>query len=197
MDVRHFFMLRYAPVHVSVTERLLGELSDAQIRTRPVDGVNTVAWLVWHMCRGEDIAISRFVAHRAQLFFEEGWGERLNVSDPDLGVGMTAAEVADLSSKIDLDALRAYWTALERRTGGIIDQLSPKDLDEVNDPNYIQQVVDEDRMFREAGRWGEGYWLELPNRSKGYFLGYLGLTHLWVHYSEAMVTQSLLGHPGR
>ncbi len=41
---------------------------------RPVDGVNPIAWIVWHIARGEDIGVSRFVGHRPQLFFEEGWG---------------------------------------------------------------------------------------------------------------------------
>ena len=31
-----------------------------------------------------------------------------------------------------------------------------KDLDAVNDATYIREVVETDRMFREAGRWGEG-----------------------------------------
>ena len=50
-------------------------------------------------------------------------------------------------------------------------------------------------FLRDSG--GEGYSMELPDRSKGYFLGYLGLTHTWVQYSEAMVTRSLMGLPGR
>jgi hypothetical protein len=197
MDACQFFLLRYEPVHRAVTERLLGELTDVQIRSRPIDGVNTIAWIVWHMARGEDLGVSRFVGHRPQLFFEEAWGERLNVPDADLGTGMTAEEVAQLSARIDLDGLRAYWAGLEHRTRAIVSGLHPEDLDAVNDPAYIREVVETDRMFREAGRWGEGYWAELPDRSKGYFLGYLGLTHAWLHYSEAMVTRSLLGLPGR
>ena len=197
MDACQFFLLRYVPVHQAVAERLLGELTDVQIRSRPVDGVNPIAWIAWHIARGEDLGVSRFVGHRPQLFFEEEWGQRLNVPDADLGTGMTAGEAAELSAKIDLDGLRAYWARLERRTRSIVGDLHPEDLDAVNDPTYIREVVETDRMFREAGRWGEGYWTDLPDRSKGYFLGYLGLTHTWAHYSEAMVTRSLLGLPGR
>lgn len=197
MDACQFFLLRYEPVHRAVAEGLLGGLTDDQIRARPVDGVNPIAWIVWHIARGEDLGVSRFVGHRPQLFFEEGWGQRLNVPDADLGTGMTAEEVAGLSARIDLDGLRAYWALLERRTRSIVGDLLPEDLDAVNDATYIREVVETDRMFREAGRWGEGYWAELPDRSKGYFLGYLGLTHTWAHYSEAMVTRSLLGLPGR
>ena len=197
MDAVQFFLRRYEPVHRFVTERLLTELDEAQIRRRPVESVNSVAWIVWHTARGEDAGISRFVAHRPQLFFEEAWGQRLNVPEPDLGTGMTAAEVADLSARVDLAALRTYWDALEQRTRAIVESLRPEDLDIVNDPAYIQSVVEKDQMFRAAGQWGEGFWMELPDRSKGYFLGYLGLTHTWAHYSEAMVTRTLMGMPGR
>jgi hypothetical protein len=110
---------------------------------------------------------------------------------------MTAAEVADLSARVDLAALRTYWDALEQRTRAIVERLRPQDLDVMNDPAYIQDVVEKDQMFRAGGQWAEGAWMELPDRSKGYFLGYLALTHTWVHYSEAMVTRSLMGLPGR
>lgn len=197
MDVREFFALRYEPMHAQVKADLLDELSDEQLRCRPIEGVNTIAWLVWHIARGEDIALSRFVARRPQLFFEERWAERLRVPETDLGVGMTPEEVTDLSARINFAALRDYWDALGRRTRSIVAGLDPEALDEDNDPAYIERVVDADRIFREAGRWGEGYWVGLPNRSKGYFLGYLCLTHAWVHLSEAKVTRSLLGRPGR
>ena len=196
MDVSQFFLHRHRIVHPSVTSELLTEITDAEIRCCPVKGINTIAWLVWHMARTEDIGMNRFVGHRPQLFFEEAWAERLNVPFPDFGVGMTADEVTDLSSRINLDALRAYWAAVDQRTQSIIEGLRPQDLDEDNSPAYIRQVVDDDGIFREAGMWGEGYWTEMPNRSKGFFLGYLGHTHNWLHFGEAMATRSLLGRPG-
>jgi hypothetical protein len=60
--------------------------------------------------------------------------ERLNVPDADLGTGMTAEEVAELSARMDLDGLRAYWAQLEQRTRSIVRDLHPEDLDAVNDP---------------------------------------------------------------
>src|SRR5262249_61194339 len=145
MDAVQFFLRRYEPVHRFVTERLLTELDEAQIRRRPVEGVNSVAWIVWHTARGEDIGVSRFVAHRPQLFFEEAWGERLNVPEPDLGTGMTAGGVADLSARGDLAALRTYWDALEQRTRAIVESLRPEALDGVNAPADIQDGARKDQ----------------------------------------------------
>jgi hypothetical protein len=164
MDACQFFFLRHKRVHELVTEMLLTELADSQIRSRPVDGVNTIAWNVWHMARTEDLGLSRFIGHREQLFFEGGWGERLNVPETDIGTGMTAAEVTELSARVDLGGLRAYWAEVARRTCSIIGGVRPEDLDAVNEPAYILEVVEKDGVFREAGRWAEGFWADLPDR---------------------------------
>jgi DinB superfamily len=70
MDAVQFFLRRYEPVHRVVTEGLLGELDETQIRHRPVEGVNSIAWIVWHIARAEDLGVSRFIAHRPQLYSE-------------------------------------------------------------------------------------------------------------------------------
>jgi uncharacterized damage-inducible protein DinB len=64
MDAIQFFLCRHQPVHRLVIERLLDEPNETQIRRRPIEGVNSIAWLVWHIARAEDLAINRFVAHR-------------------------------------------------------------------------------------------------------------------------------------
>lgn len=197
MDACEFFLLRYWRLHEIVMQSLLTELTDNQIRCRPVAGVNTIAWIVWHVARAEDIAVNRFVAHSPQLFFDGGWGTRMNVPYSDFGVGMTADEVSDLSARIDLDALRAYWVAVEQRALSVVAGLRAQDLDEDNTPPYILQVVDGDGIFRAAGRWGEGFWTDMPNRTKGFFLAYLVLSYGWMQHGEAFATRSLLGMPGR
>ena len=49
-----------------------------QLRRRPVKGSNSLAWLLWHMARIEDVAVNVVVANRRQVF-DEGWAERLKV----------------------------------------------------------------------------------------------------------------------
>ncbi len=195
MNANRFFLIRYEPVHSRMIEGIVNTAGAEQVRKSPITGLNTIAWLLWHMARAEDVAVSRFVGHCPQLFFNEGWAERINVPDSDFGVGMTVAEVSELSSRVNLEALKDYWAAVEKHTRSIVETLSPEDLDEVNDADYIRQVVREDGMLREAGKWGEDYWAGMPDRSKGFFLGYMGLTHNWVHFSEADVILSLLGSP--
>src|SRR6266511_6262228 len=113
MDAITFFLSRYGDLHTGLVDGLLAKLPEAHLRTRPHPGVNTVAWLLWHSARIEDLAVNRFLADRPQVL-DDGWFERLAVARRDVGTGMSDAEVDDLSARIDLEALRGYWDAVTR-----------------------------------------------------------------------------------
>jgi hypothetical protein len=194
MDALQFFLLRYDKVYRLVEEYFLDPLSEDQLRCAPIAGLNTIAWLTWHTSRTEDIGVNRFVAHRPQLFHEQGWAERLNIPDTDFGVGMTAAEVMDLSRAIDLAALRAYRSAVEANTRAVVAALRPADLDDIVDAAYIRWAVEVDGMLRDAGRWALDVW---DSNTKGHYLSYLALTHHWQHEGEALTIRHLLGVPSR
>ena len=79
-------------------------------------GHNSVAWLLWHIARGEDWAIQTILQGREQLLTREGWGERMGVTYPGFGGGMSREEMIALSEQIDLEALRGYYTAVAAAT---------------------------------------------------------------------------------
>jgi hypothetical protein len=78
MDAIGLFLSRYGDIHGGLVEGLLAKLPEAQLRTRPHPGVNTISWLVWHSARIEDLAVNRFLSDRRQVL-DEGWLERLAV----------------------------------------------------------------------------------------------------------------------
>ena len=57
MDLVTFFLRQHTAVHASdvggasLVERVFGELSDEQLRTRPGPRLNSLVWLLWHMLR--------------------------------------------------------------------------------------------------------------------------------------------------
>src|SRR5713226_4730173 len=119
MDAIAFFLSRYGDLHGGLVDGLFSKLSEAQLRGRPHTGVNTVAWLLWHSARIEDVGVNRFLADGPQVL-EEDWLDRLGVGRRDVGTGMNDAEVDDLSARIDLRALRGYWEAVTRRTLAVV-----------------------------------------------------------------------------
>jgi hypothetical protein len=127
MDARDLLLEEHSAVHsaavggnrVSMAERTFGGLSDDQMRMRPREDLNSLAWLMWHIARAEDIMANVIVSGRNQVF-DDGWAPRLKISRPDFGIGMSKAEVAELSAAVDLAALRDYRDAVGRRTREIV-----------------------------------------------------------------------------
>ena len=189
MDALVFFALRYHDVHKAFDD-LLDGLTDAQLRQRP-HGANSVAWLLWHVARCEDLGVNRFVADRPQVLDDEGWLARLNVPRRDIGSDMTDAEVADLNDRVDVAALRGYWAAVYRRTLTVVQELRPADLAAPVSPAHVRRVAVEEGAIGPNAGWFEPYWEAKPNR--GWFLDDLALTHSWGHCYEAFVTRGLLG----
>lgn len=96
MDALQFFTMRYDAIHTGFVDDILGGLSDNQVRARP-HGLNSIAWLLWHTARVEDVAVNRFIGDRPQVLLAGNWIGQLGIERRDVGVGMAAAEVDDLS----------------------------------------------------------------------------------------------------
>jgi uncharacterized damage-inducible protein DinB len=133
VDARDLFLHQHALTHaaavggnkMSAAERTFSGLTDEQMRVRPREDLNSLAWLLWHIARAEDTIVNRVLAGRSQVF-EDGWMKRLGIGRRDLGTGMTSAEVTELTRQIDLDALREYRDAVGRRTREVVGTSSPR-----------------------------------------------------------------------
>jgi hypothetical protein len=193
VNAQELFLLQYCKRHPGLSRRMLADLTDAQLRTPPCPGVNTLVWLVWHMARAEDIGINRFVTDGQQVFDGGDWGRRLGVTRRDLGTGMTPGEVLDLSAQVDVPALHAYWDAVEERTIAVVQGLCPTDLDEILDATRVRQVFAHDALDTADALWVRDY---MEGQPRGFFLIHLGLTHLFVHRGESEAIRGLFSQPG-
>jgi hypothetical protein len=127
MEAKDLFLSQHAAVQslavggnpVSAAERAFGGLNDAQMRVRPREDLNSLAWIMWHIARAEDVFINALVVGRPQVF-DDAWAKRLGISRRDFGIGMTSPEVTDLTRVIDLATLREYRDAVGRRTREIV-----------------------------------------------------------------------------
>ena len=134
MDALELIELRYDAVHGGFVDDLFSGLSDEQVRQRP-GGVNSITWLVWHLARVQDAAVSRFVDDRPQVLEEGRWNQAMRLDRRDVGSGMTSEEVDALSAAIDITALRGYHRAVAERTKVIATSLSPAAWDQVVRPS--------------------------------------------------------------
>jgi hypothetical protein len=96
------------------------------MRVRPREDLNSLASIMWHIARIEDIMLDTVLSGRDQVC-DAALKRRLEIMRPDFGIGMTSAEVAELSRRIDVGALRDYRDAVGRRTREIVTAFDEKD----------------------------------------------------------------------
>jgi len=190
MDALDFFMVRYDQIHRVTTDPAIQKVDDARWRRRPHPGVNTIAWLLWHTARVEDVGVNRFAADRPQVL-DEGWLDRLGVGRRDVGTGMTDAEVDDFSARVDLDGLRGYWDAVTRRTPEVVASLRGVDLDELVSRARVQRVASAEGAVAPGAEWLTEFWA--GGRTRAWVLAQTPLLHVYGHYFEARAVAGLWG----
>src|SRR5262244_1416850 len=199
MDLLTFFLREHAAVHaVDVSgqsgaaaypaQRVFGDLSDAQMRVRPGKGLNSLVWLLWHMARTEDAAVNPVVAARDQVL-DDGWIRRMNVPWRIIGTGMTDPEVAEMTARADVAAVRAYRSAVGRRTREVVSALRSAVWDEVVGVEDIRRGAAAG-AFRD---WVEGARYPWLGWTRGEQLASSALRHNAAHIGEAVTVRSLGG----
>src|SRR3989304_3849919 len=127
MDAVGFFLTRYGEVHKGLGDGLFGSPPGAQLRARPHPGVNTIAWLLWHSARIEDVALNRFLTDRPQVL--EEWLQRLPGPRRGVGTRMSGAAGGERSTRRAPHALRGYWDAVTARPLAAVETLRGSDLE--------------------------------------------------------------------
>lgn len=166
----------------SFEDQVLDDMTEEQIRRIPRNCEHSVAWLIWHIARCEDITMNLLVAGSPQIMHQGNWLEQMNIAVRDTGNAMDEQDVADFSAAIDIDALRAYRLAVGRRTREIVQQLQPEELKQKVDPSRLQRVRDEGAVV-EAASYITDYW---SKRNVAGLLLMPATRHNIVHLNEAL-----------
>lgn len=194
MDAAEFFLIQHGRMHAadvgdpgSIWDRMAGGLTDDQMRRRP-PGMNSLAWLLWHTARTEDVVVNLVVTAGHQVF-DAAWATGLSVERVDIGTGMTDAEVTDLGGRLDLAAARAYRSAVGRRTREAVTALPAASWAET------VSVADVGRAtaagaFGPNAAWVAKMW---PGVTRANRLGATAIAHNAMHLGEAVAIRGQLG----
>ncbi len=184
------FLQQHAAVHAaeisgcrfwSLQDEVLDGLSDEQIRAVPQPGENSIAWLLWHTTRIEDMTINCLVFEQPQLMDSADWENRLGLPSRDVGASMDADQVAALSARVSVQALIEYRAAVGRSTRQGVLSLHPEQLKEVVPDSSIKKFVN-DGSISQQGHWLYEYYL---GRTRGFFLTRTATSHNFIHLMEA------------
>jgi hypothetical protein len=192
------FLRQHAAVHTaeisggqcwSLQDEVLAGLTDEQFRTRLKPGSNSIAWLLWHTTRIEDMTINVLVLEQPQVL-DADWAARLEIPFRDCGASMEEAEVADFSAKVAVRALVEYRAAVGRRTREGVRYLSAEQMKTPVPATAVQTFVDEGSISAN-GHWLFDYYL---HRTKGFFLTRTATSHNFIHLNEAGRIRAKLMH---
>ena len=172
----------------SFEDQILDNLGENGYRCIPSNYQHSIAWLVWHITRIEDVAIGMLVGGSSQRFDEGDWSKRLGVKYFHTGNAMSADEIKDLSSTIHLDSLRAYRVEVGRRTRSIVKQLDLEELSKSVDPKRLQ-IVSDLGIVVEAAQGVIEYW---GKRTIAGLLLMPATRHNLIHLNEAAKIKSRL-----
>jgi hypothetical protein len=184
------FLQQHAEVHasamssagsVSFEDEILADLEKSQLRIMPDRMEHSIAWILWHLARIEDVTMNILVAGEEQLFVREGWGERLGISIQHTGNAMSRNEIIKLSNEIDVDELRQYRTSVGRETDQIVKDVVPEEMGQKVSSTRIQMVREVGAVVAEAEAI-LNYW---SKRSIAGLLLMPPTRHCFIHLNEA------------
>ena len=196
MDARDLFLDQHAAMHsaavggnaMSVAERTFSGLSDEQMRVRPREDLNSLAWLLWHIARTEDVFVNPVLAARPQVF-DDAWAKRLAVSRRDFGIGMSSPEVTELSRQIDLGALREYRDAVGHATREVVGGFKPEDWTGEVPAESIRRAADQGAF----GVRTDAVVKAFTARPRGTLLSGIAIFHPAAHMGEASTVRTAGG----
>ena len=163
MDARQIFLERHAALHAAAmngdgwwkTAAIYSDLPEEQVRCRPTPQHNSIAWLLWHMARCEDVAVNTVLRGTDEVLDCGDWRPQLGITSRHIGTGATFAEVDAISQTVDLVALRAYWVAVGQETRTWASTLDFDTLNKIVAAEEAQRAIDKgDLGEKAAGRFG-------------------------------------------
>jgi hypothetical protein len=165
----------------SFQDEISADLTDQQLRHIPNRSLHSIAWLLWHSARTEDVAINLLLANADQLLYADHWFERLALPTRDIGTEMSATDIAALSAQIDIAALLAYRLAVGQRTREIVQRLAASEVRQQVEVERIERVKAEGALVPAAYGVAE-YW---GRHSKANLLLIPATRHSFTHLNEA------------
>ena len=120
-------------------------LTDEQANYRPSPGANSIAWLIWHSARVQDIQLAP-IAGVDQVWTRDGWVDRFGLDLPrnDTGYGHGPDEVAKVQASADL--LAGYYHAVHKVTLSYIASVTADELSRVVDTHWTPPVTASARL---------------------------------------------------
>ncbi|WFB56819.1 DinB family protein [Paenibacillus sp. BR1-192] len=180
----HSSRMSHSPI-ATLEDELVKNLLEETFRQYPVtapDTKNSIIWHVWHITRIEDMTMNVLVNNDIQVLHAGQWNKKLHIDYVHSGNEMTEAEIADLSSTIDIDSLLAYRMEVGRNTRDVISRLVPGDFKQKVEEGRIHELQVQHAVKKEAS-WLLEYW---GNKTIAGLVLMPATRHIFLHLNKSI-----------
>ena len=185
------FMIQHAMVHSkkisrlgiwSFADELWQGLTDDSFSAIPPKGEHSIAWIIFHIARIEDITMNILVAGTTQIYKRDKWAKKLKSTISHSANKLDDDSVRQLSSSLDKAALQEYRLSVGQRTREIVRKIHPEELNKKVEPVRLEKLLKEGAMIPDAMEIID-YW---SKRTIGGLLLMPPTRHNFLHLNEAM-----------
>jgi len=124
-------------------DELTDGLTDTVSDYRPTPEANSIAWLIWHSARVQDIQLAD-IAGVEQVWTRDGWVDRFALDLPrdDSGYGHSAQDVAKVrAARASKELLSGYYHAVHRLSLEYVAGVTADELARIVDTNWDPPVT--------------------------------------------------------
>lgn len=120
-------------------------LPDSALTYRPAPDANSIAWLIWHSARCQDVQVCAITGGEP-VWTARGWEPRFGLDLPadSNGYGHTPEDVAKVVASVDL--LRGYYQDVHEMTLRYVESLTDSGLARVVDRQWDPPVTASARL---------------------------------------------------
>jgi hypothetical protein len=121
-------------------DELTDGLTDEVANYRLSPNANSIAWLIWHSARVQDVQLAP-IAGVEQVWLSHGWVDRFGLDLPrnDTGYGHTPEDVAKVRAPADL--LAGYYHAVHTLTVEYVASVTADELARIVDRHWDPPVT--------------------------------------------------------
>lgn len=141
-------------------DQLIQDLTVEEYAVMPTKNDETIAWVLWHIARIEDITMNILVAKQKQIFNED-WQTLLHCPITDTGNALNDDEIIELSHSINIQELLNYRNEVAKQTRKIVslltyeDMIRKVDITDIHKIKKINGVTDQENSIWLLDFWSK------------------------------------------
>jgi len=186
MDLHHWMLADLAGVRTKLFESVLGLVPNDRWHEHVDGGGSSLAHLVLHLARHQDLAVNTAVRANPPLFSDHA--ERLGLARAGAGVGLGEREDTAATALVHPDALIAYANDVFDTTQRWLEPLGTLVLEAV--PNTPHRLTTHAAVTADDFGWLHAMWREKP---LWWLLQWPVLGHGNAHVGEAISVRNRMG----